>query len=351
MIHAWATSLNQSDLANFSQGLPLGMIPSTTNLDDGTLIRALSPPPGVLGLGAAHTRPAVSDDVAHHDVRPGESLWSIASEFLGSGLLAWELARLNGLRDDAVLMPGQRLIVPDYTRDAATVSFMLEEMKRNATSADAQKIADALTRSRTAGDNASAALDQMRRAEWYQLLRRSGFQAQFDSQARISGIARAEAEGRFFLLVRTGGAWDHKWQLRRMYDAMPAPPRPFGTMERAYHFPIRGDLVHEYYYDVWSNVHYGFVGARCGFDEGTLQRRAGSGLPGAGDNDQGDVISVQIGFRLWQQHGRNIDANRLRAAIIARRGDYLKANADDRAAGGARAAKPTLVVISNNDYK
>lgn len=294
--------------------------------------------------------PKIPDDVAHRDVQVGDTLWKIAVHQLGDGGLAGDLASLNKLPPGAQLQVGQRLIVPDFGRYDLTVAFMLSEMITNAKGGDAQAIAEALARSGQLRAEGDKAYEDMKQAHWYQVFRAYGDQKVFETMIEQSGLAMAEAKARWFLKVRQDGPWDHKPILRKKYEAMPTPPRPFGALGRAFHFPIRGDLFHEFYYDVWSNVHYGYVGARCGFDERTLQEGAASGLPGAGDNDEGDVISVKIGIDLWRSAGPALTEDKLRLAILAQTSTYLAARAGEIAKGVA-ASKATNVVITDNDYK
>ncbi len=88
-------------------------------------------------------------------------------------------------------------------------------------------------------------------------------------------------------MVHTGANWDHKPKLEKKLGLKESDD---------YYLPIRGDTEHEFYYDVWSNIHYGFVGSAAGFDADTLHEYAASGKPGAGKNDEGDKLSVQIGL-------------------------------------------------------
>lgn len=292
----------------------------------------------------------IPDSTAHYDVRRGDSLWSIASRKLGDGRYANDLARLNKISATAILHIGQRLIVPDYQRYDLTVSYMLSEMLKNAASTEAKAISNAIYQSNQAKKDSDKAFEDMKQAQWYELFRIYGDQEVFNSTLRQSGIAMAEAKARWFLQVRQNGPWDHKPILRKMYQAMPSPPRPFGTMGKAFHFPIRGDLMYEYYYDIWSNIHYGYVGSKCGFDESTLQGGAASGLPGAGDNDEGDVISVKIGIDLWNSSGLGLTADILRKAIIAHGQDYIAARSRE-IRQGVKPDNATNVVITDNDYK
>ena len=294
--------------------------------------------------------PKISDDVAHYNVRRGDSLWSISIHQLGDGRLASDLAKLNGIPLNGTLQIGQRLIVPDYRRYDLTVTYMLSQMVGNANGSEASAIGDAITRAKNFQTEGNKAFEDMKKADWYELFRIYGDQQVFNAMVQQSGAAMTEAKARWFVQVRQDGPWDHKPILAKMYGAMSVPPRPFGALGRAFHFPVRGDLFHEYFYDIWSNIHYGYVGARCGFDERTLQEGAASGLPGAGGNDEGDVISVKIGIELWRSAGAALSADQLRRAILAQTANYQAARARE-ISKGIKEADATNVVIADNDYK
>lgn len=66
---------------------------------------------------------------------------------------------------------------------------------------------------------------------------------------------------------------------------------------------------YDYFYDVWSNIHYGYVGLSVGFDEKTLLGGADLAqiIDSSGDNveDTGDdKISIKIGFALYYKYGK-----------------------------------------------
>ncbi len=62
----------------------------------------------------------------------------------------------------------------------------------------------------------------------------------------------------FFDLVRYGGAWDHKATIRARWGKTATL---FGTIIS---------------FDIWSNIHFGYVGAAVGFSRTTLLRSAGA---------------------------------------------------------------------------
>lgn len=65
--------------------------------------------------------------------------------------------------------------------------------------------------------------------------------------------------------VRARAPWDHKPILNKMLGLSKA--KPHGD----YYFPIPGDPQHECYYDIWSNIHFGYVGSAAGLDGGILK--------------------------------------------------------------------------------
>lgn len=161
----------------------------------------------------------------------------------------------------------------DYSRFDQALAYMYQELTTNAQSKDAQAIKDALNNRN-------------------QLLART----------------------LWFNLVAKDHKWDHKPILAKKLGLIKPPD---------YWFPIRGDSEHEWYYDIWSNIHYGYVGRAAGFDAQTLQDYAASGAPGTGTNDEGDVLSVQIGIDLWDEYQLTLTQEQLHQAIISHLQDYL----------------------------
>ena len=67
-------------------------------------------------------------------------------------------------------------------------------------------------------------------------------------------------------LVRENGLWDHKPAISSRFK----PADPKASAQHWHHYD--GFL---YYYDIWSNIHYGYVGRTCGFTSGELLDGAG----------------------------------------------------------------------------
>lgn len=67
------------------------------------------------------------------------------------------------------------------------------------------------------------------------------------------------------LKVRQNGDWDHKPIIAARFH-----PRSQGGLQ---HWHLHGNIL--YYYEVWSNIHYGYVGRASGFSEAVLLDGAG----------------------------------------------------------------------------
>lgn len=129
---------------------------------------------------------------------------------------------------------------------------------------------------------------------------------------QLHGASKQAAWG---AMVAPKSFWDHKPKLEDMLGLY--------QEQRDYYFPIEGDSEYEYFYDVWSNIHYGYVGMAAGFDPGTLQ--SGAAVPWvAGTNDAYDILSIQIGIDLWNQYHLDMTVEQLRDAILANRDEYIR---------------------------
>lgn len=105
--------------------------------------------------------------------------------------------------------------------------------------------------------------------------------------------------------VNYGAPWDHKGHISSTWGNYQSDPTA-GV---------------EWFFDIWSNVHYGYVGRACGFSEWTLLAGAGLAQVRAGTNPDGywdrrfdevgdadflaafddpkDQAACRIGFELW----------------------------------------------------
>ncbi|GAA0588092.1 polymorphic toxin type 44 domain-containing protein [Halomonas salifodinae] len=183
-------------------------------------------------------------------------------------------------------------------------AWMIDEIQQNAVS----DVALAMKR-----QNTYSAERELR--EW----QREGEELGFLQQIRRSvvkpdfyGIERANklgAWGGWTLMVRENGDWDHKREIRTKYPTL-------GKTSYRYHHKYNN---YEYYYDIWSNIHYGYLGLFCGFPRNALLDGAGLEQIGSdvrhrrwptdrsADNGEGlrrfddvtDSLSIRIGFDLF----------------------------------------------------
>jgi len=129
----------------------------------------------------------------------------------------------------------------------------------------------------------------------------------------LPGVASSVARGTAFAIfgekVRHGGPWDHKSRIRqREKDA-----------DRDLDWQQVGNW--EYFYDTWSNIHYGYVGMAAGFSaedllEGAGLEQIGSDIlaygkwpqeqPGVSGwrrfDEPSDQAGIQIGINLWNTY-------------------------------------------------
>ena len=96
-----------------------------------------------------------------------------------------------------------------------------------------------------------------------------------------------------------------------------------------FYFPVRGDTAHEYYYDIWSNIHYGYVGMAAGFDEDTLQWGHNLNWLRSGIQDPADNVSVRAGISLWQTWRLALTKYQLHEEILSRTSEWKSVQEGD----------------------
>ncbi len=130
--------------------------------------------------------------------------------------------------------------------------------------------------------------------------------------------------------VMQDGPWDHKPIIRRRFH----PRVPNG--EQVWHLYRGGRHPggRLYYYDVWSNIHYGYVGVAAGFSDSQLLD--GAGLEQIGStlvrgawptrdasvsglrawDDPSDREGIQIGIRMYRNQRKTLSASDLVCEIV-----------------------------------
>jgi len=202
----------------------------------------------------------------------------------------------------------------NYWRFDKALQYMYEEMKRNVASSIASSIRSSLWQ--------------------YRFVFNAYLQASNPILKNLFLTAAityyASALKAWATTVRAGADWDHKPKLADMlglkgtngvedkfqwwYSLFPS------WRDDDFYFPIRGDSEHEYFYDFWSNIHYGYLGTAIGFSRNVLQYGASVGdAVLAGVNDQSDMVTVDIGIDLWNKYGTALTVNQLQEAILSKR--------------------------------
>ncbi|MEU9511147.1 fibronectin type III domain-containing protein [Micromonospora sp. NPDC048169] len=121
-----------------------------------------------------------------------------------------------------------------------------------------------------------------------------------------SGVGWNRANVTFAALVAPGQPWDHKPKIERMLG----PGLETGSKGLYYRVPGR---EYEIYYDIWSNIHYGYVGRRGLFPRDWLQYTASK----VGITDAGDRYSIALGMDLYDQKGMSLTRADVDGAVRA----------------------------------
>lgn len=207
--------------------------------------------------------------------------------------------------------------VPCPHRDQAleVAAWIVEEIQTNVESEAAQRIKQ---------QNAYRALEEMERwrreGESLNSLQRLARDMARPDFMKIERNARRAALASWALLVRPNGVWDHKQYFDPAVDSVRGMQfATLGITTEPYHHKYQG---YEYYYDIWSNIHYGYVGRYIGFSEDALLDGAGlaqllddfrkfdksptnrSDINGEGlrrYDDVADYLSVRLGISLFDR--------------------------------------------------
>ncbi|HEY6175140.1 MAG TPA: RICIN domain-containing protein [Kofleriaceae bacterium] len=120
----------------------------------------------------------------------------------------------------------------------------------------------------------------------------------------------------FAKMVKPHAPWDYKDFLREHFGG-----RGYGRDPKRHTilFQWDRDLLS---FDIWSNIHYGFIGRAIGIDASVL--RLGHQLPGAGQTDDGDKLAVNLGIELHDKGRGRPDAIQIMELLRRHRHDLFK---------------------------
>lgn len=179
----------------------------------------------------------------------------------------------------------KRLRVCNHGNDAVDIAeYMVTEMKRNPFTEQGRKMTEA---------NAYDVTKEMH--EWNDL----PWYARLGGPPDYAGIAMGKKAAAYTIWaerVGPGRPWDHKPILRARL-----------TKRGIFNVGWQRYGNEDYFYDIWSNIHYGYVGVACGFDVDELL--GGAGLAQAGS----DIVSHMAKWKFpeVQHHPENgVWANR-----------------------------------------
>lgn len=121
--------------------------------------------------------------------------------------------------------------------------------------------------------------------------------------------------------VNTEKSWDHKNKIRKKFKTVAVHrPLPSDQWSETFYHKYK---EYDYYIDIWSNIHYGYVGRSVGFTANKLL--TGSNIAQyvsnavqreiSGDTTD-DKTAIKIGIELYEKHNLSKD---ITASIILRK--------------------------------
>ncbi len=123
--------------------------------------------------------------------------------------------------------------------------------------------------------------------------------------------SRGTADALWLNKVSDGKEWDHKPKLESNLNLK-------GTN---YGYLVWGNSEREFYYDIWSNIHYGYVGKAAGYSDRELQYAATLNDLGKFNLDFKDTNAIKLGIELWNETGgnpNNLTPEKLRQKVISK---------------------------------
>ena len=204
--------------------------------------------------------------------------------------------------------------VPCPHRDQAleVAAWIVKEIQTNVESDAAQRI-----KQQNAYSGLEAIERWQREGESLNIVQRLAREVTRPNFMQIEMQLKAAALGRWAWLTMPGGVWDHKTYFQEGGEKH-EEFATVGISAYPWHHKYQG---YEYFYDIWSNIHYGYVGRYIGFVEDTLLDGAGLAQYGSDltelkwpenrsdTNGEGfrrfddvtDYLSVRLGISLFER--------------------------------------------------
>lgn len=239
---------------------------------------------------------------------------------LGNTPLFIDLGTARLTQSFAPGITGATRIVSSRDEVSPIAQYMAIEMTRNANGADASRMRELNAFS------VEACITDFKQTPLLQQLLGLGIDPQ---QCVQNGMTyRQVAMLIWASKVRQGGDWDHKPKIAMQFPTT----SPFG--KRFFH--VHGNR--QYYYDIWSNIHYGYVGMAAGFGRDALLDGASAeqivstllrgAMPQSSTVDGGlttwddptDRAAIIAGFMLYGRDPHSVAAADLLAAVTGNAG-------------------------------
>jgi Bacterial toxin 44 len=162
----------------------------------------------------------------------------------------------------------------NYANGDTTLQYMYEEMKNNASSNYVKNI-------------------KSLKDEWW------------------NPVSQRTADILWVNKVGDNREWDHKPKLDSLLNLKGSN----------YARLVWGNSDREFYYDIWSNIHYGYVGKAAGYSDLMLQSFATLNDLGKLNLDFKDTNAIELGIELWNETGgnpNNLTPEKLRQKVISK---------------------------------
>lgn len=219
----------------------------------------------------------------------------------------WDVTKgLNGTNPDTVKDQAiSRKDCPHKIDGAIKVAeYIVDEIKRNVKSLVAQKIRYHLT-----GEIGAELEKEFQKLD--KILEDLSKKANGRYLGPVNHRTRSQAlaYSLWYEKVNDKKDWDHKPEIVKLFGAI-SVTRPLD--EQGLKQP-KSNFFHkykgfDYFYDIWSNIHYGYVGMSVGFSEKALllgsniQQTFNKVAKGADTPD--DITTMKMGFELYKRFGK-----------------------------------------------
>lgn len=125
----------------------------------------------------------------------------------------------------------------------------------------------------------------------------------------VSGLDAVLAGRKWAEMVQTNGEWDHKPKIEELLG-ITSPNK----LDPNHYFQQPG-TKRSVLYDIYSNIHYGYIGRVSGIPTDTLVWGATRGTAETGQNDDGDLITMRGGAALFDKYGPNMTAEQFHTGL------------------------------------